>query len=160
MVLLHGYTDSWYSFSRVLPLCPPDWHAIAPDMRGHGGSEAAEDGYGINDLASDVIRVLDGAGIEQATLVGHCMGSFVARRVAAAYPQRVRRLVLAASAPTPRNQALAEFAAQVSSLTSPISRSFVRDFQAGTIAREVRRNSLSRSSRTASAFRCTCGSGL
>ena len=39
LVMLHGFTDSWFSFSRVLPLLPDDMRVIAPDTRGHGDSE-------------------------------------------------------------------------------------------------------------------------
>ena len=36
IILLHGYSDSSLSFSRVMPLLPPDLRVIAPDLRGHG----------------------------------------------------------------------------------------------------------------------------
>jgi len=39
IVFLPAYTDSWFSFSRVLPLLPPRYHAYAVDQRGHGDSE-------------------------------------------------------------------------------------------------------------------------
>ena len=38
VLMLHGYTDSWFSFSRVLPLMPADLRIIVPDQRGHGSS--------------------------------------------------------------------------------------------------------------------------
>ena len=34
VLMLHGVTDSWFSFSRVLSLLPPDVRAIVPDQRG------------------------------------------------------------------------------------------------------------------------------
>ena len=36
VILLHGYSDSSLSFSRVMPLLPPELRVIAPDLRGHG----------------------------------------------------------------------------------------------------------------------------
>ena len=39
LVFLHGYVDSWFAFSRLLPLLPPEYHAFAFDQRGHGDSE-------------------------------------------------------------------------------------------------------------------------
>ena len=36
IILLHGYSDSSFSFSRVMPLLPPELRVIAPDLRGHG----------------------------------------------------------------------------------------------------------------------------
>jgi pimeloyl-ACP methyl ester carboxylesterase len=36
IVFLHGYSDSWFSFSRVLPLLSPEYHAFALTQRGQG----------------------------------------------------------------------------------------------------------------------------
>ena len=36
VVFLHAYADSWFSYSRVLSLLPPEYRAFAPDQRGHG----------------------------------------------------------------------------------------------------------------------------
>src|SRR5262245_26539696 len=36
IILLHGYTDSWFTFTRVLPYFDPGWHVYIPDQRGHG----------------------------------------------------------------------------------------------------------------------------
>jgi non-heme chloroperoxidase len=39
VLMLHGYSDSWVSYSRILPLLPTNWHVIVPDQRGHGDSD-------------------------------------------------------------------------------------------------------------------------
>ena len=78
MVFLHGWPDSWFSFSRVMPLLPPRLRLFALDQRGFGDSERPERGYGIPDLADDVVAFLDAVGVERATVVGHSYGSFVA----------------------------------------------------------------------------------
>ena len=59
VLMLHGYTDSWFSFSRVLPLMPPGLRYIVPDQRGHGHSDKPLSGYGMNDYAEDAIQLLD-----------------------------------------------------------------------------------------------------
>ena len=84
IVFLHGYTDSWWSFSRLLPfLAAERYHAYALDQRGHGDSERPESGYALDDLAADVVAFLDAVGAPRAIVVGHCMGGFVAARVEA-----------------------------------------------------------------------------
>ena len=103
VLMLHGYSDSWVSYSRILPLLPADWHVIVPDQRGHGDSDRPMDGYGPGDLAGDAIQLMDLLGIAEAAVVGHSMGSFIARAVAAQAPQRVDRLVLIGSAATASN---------------------------------------------------------
>jgi pimeloyl-ACP methyl ester carboxylesterase len=67
------------------------------DQRGFGDSDRPQGGYEIRDLAADVVAFLDAASIDRATIVGHSMGSFVARCVAITFPERVDRLVLIGS---------------------------------------------------------------
>jgi pimeloyl-ACP methyl ester carboxylesterase len=45
MILLHGYTDSWFSYSRVLPTLAARHHVFALDQRGHGDSDRPAHGY-------------------------------------------------------------------------------------------------------------------
>ena len=92
IIFLHGYSDSLFSFSRVMPLLPPELRVIALDLRGHGHSARPANGYRIGDFASDVLRMMDLLGVPEATIVGHSMGSFVAQAIAERAPGRVSRL--------------------------------------------------------------------
>jgi non-heme chloroperoxidase len=134
LVFLHGYPDSWFSFSRLLPLLDPAWYrAYAIDQRGFGHSERPADGYAIDDFAADVTSFLDAVGADRATLVGHSMGSFIARRVAETRPERVARLVLIGSAVTPVNEVTLEVRAAVRTLEDPVAPAFAREFAASTV---------------------------
>ena len=133
LVMLHGFTDSWFSFSRVLPLLPADLRVIAPDLRGHGDSDRPDAGYRLSDLAGDVIQLMDALQVPKAVLVGHSMGSFVARKVNELAPERVSRLVLVGAGLLPQNAVTAELAKAVSMLTDPVDAMFVREFQRGTV---------------------------
>jgi 3-oxoadipate enol-lactonase len=82
-----------------------DFRVIAYDHRGHGGSPAPAGPYTIDDLAQDVLALLDGCAVQRAHLVGLSLGGMVAQRIAAQAPHRVDRLVLlctAAHYPDPR----------------------------------------------------------
>ncbi len=135
IILLHGYSDSWFSFSRVLPLFPAAYHAYALDQRGHGDSDRPASGYTMRDLATDVIAFMDAMGLERATLVGHSMGSMVAQQVALAAPERVAQVVLVAPATINivHNEAVLELKQAVESLTDPVPAEFAREFQVSCV---------------------------
>jgi non-heme chloroperoxidase len=132
IVFLHGWPDSWFSFSRVLPLLPERLHAFAPDQRGFGESDRPESGYAIPDLAADAIAFLDAVGITRVTLVGHSYGTFVARQVAIAHPERVSALVLIDTGFSTSNPVTQDLQTSMRDLPDPIPEQFARDFQAGT----------------------------
>jgi non-heme chloroperoxidase len=130
IIFLHGYTDSWFSFNRVLPLLSPSYRAFALSERGHGDSDKPECCYTLNDFAADVDAFMDAVGIEKATLVGASGGSFMAQRVALDYPHRVSRLVLISSAATLLdNEAVIGLGEEMLALEDPISPEFVREWQ-------------------------------
>jgi pimeloyl-ACP methyl ester carboxylesterase len=133
ILFLHGYTDSSFSFSRLLPLLPDRFRSFALDLRGHGDSERPDCCYGVEDHVADVVAFLDAVGVEQVTLVGHSAGSFIARRVAETHPKLVARLVLIGSAVTPLKQETRELQAAVHTLEDPVPAEFAREFQASTI---------------------------
>jgi len=136
IIFLHGYSDSWHSFSRVLPLLSPEYHAFALTQRGHGDSDKPECCYTLDDYAADVDAFMDALGIERATIVGASTGALFAQRVALSYPHRVTRLVLIA-AQTPANEAVSGLVEEVRALEDPVPPEFVREFQEGTIHHPV-----------------------
>lgn len=134
VIFLHGYTDSSHSFSRVLPLLDESYRAYALDQRGHGDSERPAGGYAVSDFAADVVAFMDGLGLGRATLVGHCMGSLVAQRVALDAPGRVDKLVLASSMTSARSiVGAAELLQAVEALGETVPAEFAREFQEGTV---------------------------
>jgi non-heme chloroperoxidase len=136
-VFVHGWPDSWFSFSRILPLLPDDVHAVAVDLRGFGDSDRPESGYSIPELGADVVAFLDALGIERATLVGHSFGSFVARQAAIAKPHRVSALVLIGTGFSTSNPVTQELQNALRDLPDPIPVEFAREFQSSTAHRPL-----------------------
>jgi non-heme chloroperoxidase len=137
VIMLHGFSDSSFSFSRVLPLMPAHLRVVAVDQRGHGQSDRPASGYSMDVFASDLLALMDALLIDRATLVGHSMGSFVARAAAEKAPDRITRLVLIGTALSPRNASVAELRAAIDGLTDPVDETFIRGFQQSTICRPV-----------------------
>jgi pimeloyl-ACP methyl ester carboxylesterase len=139
MLLLHGVTDSWRSFERVLPHLPPRIWAFAISQRGHGDSARPAAGYRTRDFAADVAAFMDAVGLGSAVIVGHSMGSTHAMRFAIDHPGRTLGLVLAAAFACYRSnrEAVAFWESAVSQLRDPIDPSFVREFQESTLAQSV-----------------------
>jgi pimeloyl-ACP methyl ester carboxylesterase len=64
------------------------------DFRGHGRSDAPEDGYSLDVLAADVAAVITALRLKPAAVVGHSLGAMVVAELAAGYPDLVRCIVL------------------------------------------------------------------
>jgi non-heme chloroperoxidase len=134
IVFLHAYVDSWFSYSRVLPLLSAEYHAFAPDQRGHGNSDKPQCCYTADDYAADVDAFMEAVGIEKTTLVGDSSGGLIAQRVALDYPRHVSRLVLIGSPMTlVNNETVVQLGKEMLALEDPISPEFVREFVLGTI---------------------------
>lgn len=132
IVFLHGWPDSWFSFSMVVAQLPQHLRALVPDLRGFGDSDRPDSGYGIDEFATDAVAFLDSLSIDRATFVGHSFGTFVARRIAIAHPERVSRMVLIGAGVSAVSPVTREVQAALSDLRDPVPEQFARDFQAGT----------------------------
>jgi pimeloyl-ACP methyl ester carboxylesterase len=115
VVLIHGWmADSgmWGKDSsgntRLNTKGADGFQLIALDCRGHGKSDKPHDPkeYG-PEMAADVVRLLDHLKIEKAHLVGYSSGAFVAGKVAATHPDRVRSVVYGGQAPVITGQSKA-----------------------------------------------------
>ena len=139
VVFLHGVTDSWRSFERVLPLLPRGIHAYAISARGHGDSSRPERGYLLSDMSDDLRAFLDAVDIERAVVVGHSMGAMVAQRFVLDHQDRVSGLVLlGAFATLFRDPGLTEFyRSAIAPLVDPIDATFAREWQQSTLARPM-----------------------
>lgn len=93
VLLVHGWPQNWWAWRHVIPPLAGRFRVIAPDLRGHGWSDAPEHGYDKEQLASDMLAVLDAMGIERATWVGHDWGGWSGLLAALRAPERIDRLL-------------------------------------------------------------------
>lgn len=95
-VCLHGFLDDPSVWSGVAEALADAGRVISVQQRAHGDSTAPEGPCSIDDLAQDVVKLLEALGVERAVLIGHALGGLVAAKAALAAPARVAGLVLVA----------------------------------------------------------------
>lgn len=97
VILLHGFPENGHSWRHQLPaLAEAGYHAVAPDLRGYGASDAPEGAveYAFPKIMADVVGLLDALDARDAHIVGHDWGGSIAWALAARAPERVRSLVI------------------------------------------------------------------
>lgn len=100
IMLVHGFTADADEVAGVIePLADLGWHAVAPDLRGHGRSDRPTDAgaYSLETMAADVVALADRLGWDRFALLGHSMGGGVAQLIALDHPRRLTGLVLAST---------------------------------------------------------------
>lgn len=138
VIFLHGISDSWHSFEKVLPLLPGSIHAFALTHRGHGNSSKPETGYQPKDFAADVAAFIQQNKLGSAILVGHSMSGVIVQQFALSYPHLTKGIVIVASDPVMRNNpGMPEFNAEVSKMEGAFDRSFMIEFQKATLAKPI-----------------------
>lgn len=108
IVLVHGLgvsADYWYRNGP--PLAAAGYRVVAPDLPGFGRTQGPSDGLSVLEQASFLYDFAESMGIGPAIYVGHSLSCQVVLELAAAHPDRVAGLVLAAPTGDPRGHRLA-----------------------------------------------------
>ena len=92
VLAVHGVTANHRAWATVARHTPYD--VVAPDLRGRGRSNGLGGSAGMSAHAADLVALLDHLEVEQALVVGHSMGGFVAATLAAEHPDRVSSVLL------------------------------------------------------------------
>lgn len=95
VVLLHGLMLNGACWTPLARALEEDYDVIMPDARGHGNSSASDQGYRYDNLAADVVSLIDALGLANPVVLGHSMGGMTAAVVASRNPKRLRGLILA-----------------------------------------------------------------
>lgn len=133
VVLLHGLTATHrYVVMGSRALERSGHRVLAYDARGHGASAPAPapDAYGYEDLAADLVALLDARGVERAVLAGASMGAHTALRVALERPERVAGLCVITPAYDPALHLDAASLARWDALSEGLRRDGVEGFVA------------------------------
>jgi len=93
VVFVHGFPELGYSWRHQVPaVAAAGFRAIAPDMRGYGGTTAPPEvaDYQHRLICDDLVALLGSEGLEQAIFVGHDWGAAIVWAMALHHPSRVR----------------------------------------------------------------------
>ncbi len=99
LLLIPGLGATRVVFDPLLPFLAPHFRVAVYDQRGIGASQEDPGPFTTEQLGDDGAAVLDGWGIERATVLGASFGGMVAQQLAVRHPDRVNALVLAATGP-------------------------------------------------------------
>jgi pimeloyl-ACP methyl ester carboxylesterase len=91
VLCLHGWPQHWYEWRHLMPALADRHRVLALDLRGFGWSQAPRDGYEKENLADDVLAVLDELGLERVKLVGHDWGAWIGFLLCLREPERFER---------------------------------------------------------------------
>jgi pimeloyl-ACP methyl ester carboxylesterase len=93
VVMLHGWPQHWYEWRKLIGPLAERYRVICPDLRGLGWTDAPPKGYEKEQLATDVLALLDELGLEKVRLVGHDWGGWVGYLLCLRAPERFQRYV-------------------------------------------------------------------
>ncbi|MGH2896157.1 MAG: alpha/beta fold hydrolase [Solirubrobacteraceae bacterium] len=99
VVMIHGITGNlavWHL--HIVPALSERFRVLTYDLRGHGYSGTPPTGYSPDDMASDLLQLLDALEIERPAIVGHSYGADIALYFAALYPERTEEIIAIESA--------------------------------------------------------------
>ena len=99
VVLLHCLGVDHRLWDATVAALADSFELIAYDLPGHGRTPVPSHSYSIEDLADQLAELLDRESIGRAHVAGISLGGLIAQQVAAAYPERVDRLVLIDTTP-------------------------------------------------------------
>lgn len=95
LLLIHGWSSSWYALSPLLPLLSERFYCVAVDLPGYGESPPLAQRASIPayaDLLADLVRQISPA--IPAVILGHSMGGMIALTMGLRHPEVIERLVL------------------------------------------------------------------
>lgn len=106
LLLIHGQAGSTHTWDEWIDALSKNFEVIALDLPGNGLSGPFIDRkYEIKNYTALVDSFMETIGVEKSYVIGHSLGGYVAWRLAANYPHRVRRLVMISSIGFPREKA-------------------------------------------------------
>jgi epoxide hydrolase 4 len=97
VILLHGFPEFWYGWRHQIgALAEAGYRVMAPDQRGYNRSDKPKGvaSYRLECLVDDVVGLIDAAGRDRSSIIGHDWGGIVTWGAIARHPDRFDRAVI------------------------------------------------------------------
>jgi N-formylmaleamate deformylase len=94
LVLLHGISDDGLCWSPVAEVLSGEFDVIMVDLRGHGKSDAPEEGYDLATMATELSGLITSLGLENPVVMGHSLGAVNALTLACLTPDLPLAIIL------------------------------------------------------------------
>lgn len=94
IIFLHYSSGNLMSWDAMVWYFQDRYRVITMDLRGHGRSDKPLKGYSLEEMAEDVIAVMDNLKVDRAHIVGSSLGGEVAAVLAANYTDRIVSIVV------------------------------------------------------------------
>jgi 3-oxoadipate enol-lactonase len=94
VTLSHSLATNLSMWDPQIPALISRYRVLRYDTRGHGGTDAPEGAYSLEQLAEDVRALLQALGIARTHFIGLSMGGFIGQILALEYPQMLQSLLL------------------------------------------------------------------
>lgn len=95
LLLLHGYMVDGRMYDPLVEYMEEEFFVIQPDHRGYGQSASMEGPYTVEQMALDMVKLLNHLHIEKVNLMGYSKGGLIAQKLTLQYPDRVNAISLA-----------------------------------------------------------------
>jgi len=92
VLLVHGFPETWRAFERVIPSLAEHHRVVAVDLRGFGGSRSLVEDFDSDDVARDLLALIEHLGHQWVHVVGQDIAGGAVFRLATQHPDRVRSL--------------------------------------------------------------------
>jgi pimeloyl-ACP methyl ester carboxylesterase len=144
VLCLHGWPQHWWTWRKVIPSLAEERRVICPDLRGFGWSDAPPGRYEIQELADDMLALLDELELPEVELIAHDWGGYAGFLLCLQAPERIRHYLALGivhpffEPPKPSPQALQRTAYQFV-LASPLLGAAVLRFVPGFVRLALQR---------------------
>lgn len=103
IVLIHGmFSNLSVYYFNIAPLLATKYHVVLYDLKSHGMSEKALEGYDLKSMTNDLFALMEVLNLKKVHLGGYSFGGLIALKMAIRFPERINKLAII-EAPDPND---------------------------------------------------------